>query len=219
MPRLRPSSPTSNLSTSNPYSIATATPKRWPLDIARGAKAINGWSSITWIVALLVCLPVLVVLGSVFVNAGEVWAHLADTVLTTYITNSLILMVGVGAGVLCIGVSTAWLVTMCRFPGVRIFEWALLLPLAAPAYLLAYTYTDWLEYFGPVQTGLRSLFGWQSATDYWFPNMRSIGGAIAMFTLTLYPYVYAGPSRFFGAVGMHSRSQPVTRVWPLAKLC
>jgi iron(III) transport system permease protein len=99
-------------------------------------------------------------------------------------------MVGVALGVLTIGVGTAWLVTMCQFVGVRVFEWALLLPLAAPAYLLAYTYTDWLEYYGPIQTGLRSLFGWQQAGDYWFPNVRSMGGAIAMFTLTLYPYVY-----------------------------
>lgn len=151
---------------------------------------LNGWAIATWITAALVFLPVLVVLGSVFADAGEIWAHLADTVLTKYVTNSLLLMVGVGVGVLIIGVGTAWLVTMCQFPGGRIFEWALLLPLAAPAYLLAYTYTDWLEYFGPVQTGLRSLFGWQSATDYWFPNVRSIGGAIAMFSLTLYPYVY-----------------------------
>ncbi len=150
----------------------------------------SGWAIATWIVASLVCLPVLVVLGSVFTDVGEIWAHLAETVLTTYITNSLLLMVGVAVGVSVIGVGTAWLVTMCQFPGVRIFEWALLLPLAAPAYLLAYTYTDWLEYFGPVQTGLRTLFGWQSATDYWFPNVRSIWGAIAMFTLTLYPYVY-----------------------------
>lgn len=153
---------------------------RWP----------NGWTLVTWIVAALVMLPVLVVLGSVFTNASEIWTHLANTVLTTYVSNSLVLMLGVALGVLIIGVGCAWLVTMCDFVGVRIFEWALLLPLAAPAYLLAYTYTNWLEYFGPVQAGLRNLFGWQSATDYWFPNVRSMGGAIAMFTLTLYPYVY-----------------------------
>ena len=150
----------------------------------------SGWAIATWIVAALVVLPIFVVLGSIFADAGEIWEHLADTVLAQYVTNSLLLMVGVGIGVLTIGVGTAWLVTMCAFPGARMFEWALLLPLAAPAYLLAYTYTDWLEYFGPVQTGLRSLFGWQSATDYWFPNVRSVWGAIALFSLTLYPYVY-----------------------------
>ena len=150
----------------------------------------SGWAIATWIIASLVFLPILVVLGSVFADASDVWTHLADTVLAEYVTNSLLLMLGVGLGVLIIGVGTAWLVTMCQFPGSRIFEWALLLPLAAPAYLLAYTYTDWLEYFGPIQTGLRSVFGWQSQADYWFPNVRSMGGAIAMFSLTLYPYVY-----------------------------
>lgn len=148
------------------------------------------WTLGVWLVAGLVALPVLVVLGSVFADTGEVWAHLASTVLAQYVTNSLLLMVGVAVGVLILGVGTAWLVTMCRFPGSRWFEWALLLPLAAPAYLLAYTYTEWLEYYGPVQTGLRTLFGWESVADYWFPNVRSVGGAIAMFSLTLYPYVY-----------------------------
>ncbi|MEM6451054.1 MAG: iron ABC transporter permease [Cyanobacteria bacterium P01_D01_bin.105] len=158
-------------------------PKRWIV-------WPSGWAVAVWVVAGLVVLPILVILGSIFADTGDIWSHLADTVLTKYITNSLLLMVGVGVGVLTIGVGTAWLVTMCAFPAVRIFEWALLLPLAAPAYLLAYTYTDWLEYFGPVQTGLRSLFGWQSATDYWFPNVRSLWGAIALFSFTLYPYVY-----------------------------
>lgn len=99
-------------------------------------------------------------------------------------------MLGVGAGVLLLGVGTAWLVTLCSFPGSRVFEWALLLPLAAPAYLLAYTYTEFLDYYGPVQLFLRSLFGWESAGDYWFPNIRSLWGAIVMLSLVLYPYVY-----------------------------
>ncbi|MDJ0705729.1 MAG: iron ABC transporter permease [Leptolyngbyaceae cyanobacterium MO_188.B28] len=141
-------------------------------------------------IAFLVALPILVVLGSVFADSGEVWSHLSSTVLPQYIANSLWLMLGVSLGVLVIGVGTAWLVSLCRFPGRRLFEWGLLLPLAAPAYLLAYTYTDVLEYYGPVQMGLRSLFGWESATAYWFPNVRSVGGAIIMFSLTLYPYVY-----------------------------
>lgn len=134
--------------------------------------------------------PILVVLSSVFTNSSDIWAHLATTVLPQYIQHSLALMVGVGIGVLAIGITTAWLVTMCRFPGSHSFEWALLLPLAAPAYLLAYTYTDVLDYFGPVQTTLRSFFGWQRATDYWFPNIRSVWGAVLLFSLTLYPYVY-----------------------------
>lgn len=184
MPRLRSSSNTSDLDPGLFHSWRIKLSSLW------AALVQQGWAIATWIVAALVCLPVLVVLGSVFADAGDVWAHLADTVLTEYVANSLTLMCGVGAGVLLVGVGTAWLVTMCQFPGVRFFEWALLLPLAAPAYLLAYTYTNWLEYFGPVQTGLRAAFGWESATDYWFPNVRSVWGAIAMFTLTLYPYVY-----------------------------
>ncbi|MFG6101352.1 iron ABC transporter permease [Leptothoe sp. EHU-05/26/07-4] len=152
--------------------------------------AINGWIIAVWLIAMLVASPILVVLGSVFSHSEGVFSHLASTVLTQYITHSLVLMVGVGAGVLFLGISTAWLVTMCRFPGGRLFEWGLLLPLAAPAYLLAYTYTDWLDYYGPVQIWLRSQFGWQSVTDYWFPDVRSVGGAIVMFSFTLYPYVY-----------------------------
>jgi iron(III) transport system permease protein len=141
-------------------------------------------------IALLIAVPVLVILAGIFSNRSETWNHLASTVLSTYILNSLLLALGVGIGVVLIGVSTAWLVTMCRFPGRRLFEWALLLPLAAPAYLLAYVYTELLAYYGPVQTPLRHWFGWQSVQDYWFPNVRSLPGAIAMLVLTLYPYVY-----------------------------
>lgn len=153
-------------------------------------RQFDGWTISVGIIALLMISPVLVVLSGVFADSSEIWQHLAETVLPQYIKNSLILMVGVGAGVLLLGVSTAWLVSTCQFSGRSWFEWLLLLPLAAPAYLLAYVYTDVLEYFGPVQTTLRNIFGWEQATDYWFPNIRSIGGAILLFSLTLYPYVY-----------------------------
>jgi iron(III) transport system permease protein len=151
---------------------------------------VSFWIVSVVAIAAIIATPVIAVLSQLFTNSGDVWQHLASTVLGTYITNSLILMVGVGAGVLAIGVSTAWLVTMCRFPGSKLLEWMLLLPLAAPAYLLAYVYTELLEFYGPVQTRLRQLFGWQTIGDYWFPNIRSIGGAIALLSLTLYPYVY-----------------------------
>jgi iron(III) transport system permease protein len=88
------------------------------------------------------------------------------------------------------GVVTAWLVTMCRFPGVQVFQWALLLPLAIPAYVIAFIYTEILDFSGPVQAWLRAVYGWKSPHDYWFPEIRSLGGAIAMMTLVLYPYVY-----------------------------
>ncbi len=148
------------------------------------------WTILVILIAAVIATPILFVASSIFTFQGDVWSHLATTVLPGYITNSFYLMLGVGTGVFIIGVGTAWLVTACSFPGSKILQWALLLPMAAPAYLLAYTYTDLLEYFGPVQTGLRAIFGWSSAQDYWFPNIRSLWGAIAMLVLVLYPYVY-----------------------------
>ena len=141
-------------------------------------------------IALIIALPILFVFSSIFTDSGAIWQHLAATVLQDYILNSCWLMLLVGTGVCIIGVGTAWLVTMCRFWGSSWLEWALLLPLAAPAYLLAYAYTSMLDYFGPVQSTLRDLFGWTSVNDYWFPEIRSLWGAAVMLLLVLYPYVY-----------------------------
>jgi iron(III) transport system permease protein len=99
-------------------------------------------------------------------------------------------MLGVGISVFFTGVSTAYLVSNFEFFGRKQFEWLLLLPLAVPAYVIAYLYTDLLEYAGPIQRSLRMIFGWQLARDYWFPNIRSMGGAVLMMGLVLYPYVY-----------------------------
>jgi len=147
------------------------------------------WSVGAIAIALLVATPILFIASSVLSAPSEVWGHLAETVLSRYLRNSIVLAIGVSTGVIAIGVSTAWLVSTCEFGGRRIWEGALLFPLAAPAYLLAYTYTDFLEFSGPVQTLLRHVFGWEYG-DYWFPNVRSIGGAILLLALTLYPYVY-----------------------------
>jgi iron(III) transport system permease protein len=147
------------------------------------------WTVGTLIIALVLALPVITVAAFVFHPAGAVWEHLASTVLEDYVRNSLILMLGVALGTLSLGVSTAWLCSTCRFPGRRVFEWALLLPLAMPAYIIAYTYTGMLDYAGPLQTQLRAWFGWQYG-DYWFPQVRSLGGAAIMLSLVLYPYVY-----------------------------
>ena len=155
----------------------------------RWSGLIDGWRLIALGAACAVALPVLVVLASLLAPAGEIWAHLASTVLQSYLRNTLALALGVGCGVLAIGVGTAWLVSMCIFPGRRLFEWALLLPLAVPAYIIGYTYTDLLEYAGPVQGLLREATGWTHA-DYWFPPIRSLGGAIVVMSLVLYPYVY-----------------------------
>lgn len=150
-------------------------PKPWPLSLL--------------LLSFLLATPTLVVLSSVFFPAGDIWSHLLDTVLSRYVRNSILLMTGVSAGVLALGLLPAWLVTAYRFPGSRVFEWALLLPLAIPAYIIAYTYTGMLDVAGPLQSGLRDAFGWRYG-DYWFPEIRSLGGAIAMLSLVFYPYVY-----------------------------
>jgi iron(III) transport system permease protein len=141
------------------------------------------------VVASLIALPVLAVVLHVFQPGGDVWGHLAGTVLPRYVANTFWLMIGVGIGVLVLGVATAWLVAMCRFPGQRSWEWALLLPLAVPTYVIAYAYTDFLQFAGPLQSGLREMLGWGRG-DYWFPQIRSLGGAVTVMTLVLYPYVY-----------------------------
>jgi len=137
----------------------------------------------------ILSIPVLVVFSYVFHPGGETWRHLVDTVLADYVRNSISLMLGVAVGTLSIGVVTAWLVTHYRFPGRDTLIWLLLLPLAMPAYIIAYTYTGMLDFAGPVQSALRGLFEW-TAQDYWFPEIRSLGGAMLMLSLVLYPYVY-----------------------------
>lgn len=140
--------------------------------------------------AALVGLPVLGVLSNVLHGGtSATWVHLASTVLPEYITNTVVLCLTVGIGVSVVGVTTAWLTVMHDFPGRRIFEWALVLPMAMPAYVLAYVYTDFLQFVGPLQTFLREAFAWHK-TDYWFPDIRSLGGAAVMFIVVLYPYVY-----------------------------
>ncbi len=150
----------------------------------------NSLLAISATVAALVGLPVASVLANIFSGGtGDTWAHLAATVLPDYVSNTLWLCLGVGFGVVVLGVATAWLTAMHDFPGRRFFEWGLVLPLAVPAYVLAYVYTDFLQFVGPLQTWLRDTFGWSKA-DYWFPDVRSLGGAVTMFVFVLYPYVY-----------------------------
>ncbi len=140
--------------------------------------------------AVLVALPVLAVGANLFAGGtGETWGHLMATVLPEYVASSIWLCLGVGIGVAAMGTGAAWLVALNDFPGRRMAEWALLLPMAMPAYVLAYTYTDFLQFVGPLQTGLRETFGWKMG-DYWFPEVRSLGGAIVLFSCVLYPYVY-----------------------------
>ncbi|HJQ56556.1 MAG TPA: iron ABC transporter permease [Vineibacter sp.] len=141
------------------------------------------------VVGLLVAIPTLGVLAHLVQPSGAEWRGMVGTVLPDYLLNTLWLLLGVGAGTAFGGVVTAWLIVMCRFPGRRFFEWALTLPLAVPAYVLAYVYADFLQFTGPIQTALRGLFGWGPA-DYWFPDIRTAGGAVVLLSVALYPYVY-----------------------------
>jgi iron(III) transport system permease protein len=149
----------------------------------------GGWTVAAWLIAIAVATPVVTVFSHVFLRKGDIWAHLVDTVLGSYVTNSLLLMIGVGVGVLIVGVPAAWMVTLCRFPGRRMFEWALLLPMAMPAYVVAYTYVGLLDYAGPVQTALRDALGVPNGLR-WIPEIRNLPGAVLMLVLVLYPYVY-----------------------------
>ncbi|AGA32202.1 Ferric iron ABC transporter, permease protein [Thioalkalivibrio nitratireducens DSM 14787] len=159
--------------------------RRWPLLPRRPSL----WQLTSVTVALVLALPVLVIFGHVFLPSTDVWVHLRETMLGEYVTNSLLLLFGVGVGVLVIGIPVAWLVSVCEFPGRRIFQWALMLPLAMPAYIIAYTYTGMLDFTGPVQVLIRDLTG-LGYGQYWFPEIRSLTGAMLMLTLVLYPYVY-----------------------------
>ena len=169
----------------------SAVPQQLDHLITRRRNASAGlWLTVTIGIGVLVATPLVSVVIIALGPAEGIWDHLVSTVLSVYVSNTLWLMLGVGIGTITIGTSTAWLVTMYRFPGRRLLSWALLLPLAVPSYILAFVITDQLEYAGAVQVALRHLFGWTSARDYWFPEIRSLGGAIVVMSLVLYPYVY-----------------------------
>ena len=155
----------------------------------RQQKSNLGWLVCTVCTALLLSIPVVTVLYSITLPASDLWSHLRATVLADYALNSFVLAAGVCIGTSLIGITTAWLCSACNFPGRKIFSWTLLLPLAFPPYIIAYTYTGMLDFAGPVQTLMRNVFDWGYG-DYWFPEIRSIPGAIIMISLVLYPYVY-----------------------------
>ncbi len=151
---------------------------------------LDPWSAGALLIAALVVLPILSVVWIAFNPTENIWPHLLSTTLPRYLGNTLVLTLAVGAICAATGTVLAWLMTMYRFPGSGILQWLNLLPLAIPAYVGAYALVDFLEYAGPVQTGLRGLFGWQSARDYRFPEIRSLGAAIVVLSGALYPYVY-----------------------------
>ena len=149
-----------------------------------------GWSVAALVTAAVVGAPIVAVGVLATGSSGDTWPHLLSTVLPSATVRTIWLMLGVGTVTLVVGTGTAWLVTMYRFPGRGIFEWLLLVPLAMPTYIIAFCYLELLDYSGTVQTALRAAFGWRNAADYWFPDIRSLGGAIFVMSFVLYPYVY-----------------------------
>ncbi|QCP85218.1 iron ABC transporter permease [Cereibacter sphaeroides] len=168
-------------------------PHRTDLPAARAGLRLprpDGWSLGAIAIAALVLMPIVSVIWIAFHPVENIWPHLLSSVLPRYLTNTLVLMGGVAALTAMVGTGAAWLVTMYRFPGARILDHALLFPLAIPAYIGAYALADFLDYSGALQTALRGFMGWQSARDYWFPEVRSRGAAILVLSSALYPYVY-----------------------------
>jgi iron(III) transport system permease protein len=150
---------------------------------------LNLWLFCVMLIGAILIVPLVLVFCSLFFPQVEIWQHLFDTVLSDYVTNSLILAFGVGLLVILIGAPIAWCIARYEFFGRKTLQWLVLLPMAMPAYIIAYTYTGLLDFAGPIQTGLRNTFNWQYG-DYYFPPIRSLGGAIIMLSLVLYPYVY-----------------------------
>lgn len=147
------------------------------------------WKASSGSLSLLLVLPILAIFYLSLGDSGDLFAHLISTVMPTYIYNTVVLVLGVLVLALLFGVPSAWLMAMCRLPGERVLQWALVLPLAMPGYVVGYIFTDWFDYAGPIQIFIRDLSGWQ-AGDYWFPDLRSLGGATAILALVFYPYVY-----------------------------
>lgn len=148
------------------------------------------WSLGAAVIAAIVLLPIASVVWIAFSPSDNIWPHLLSSTLPRYLRNTVILMLSVGVLSGMVGAGAAWIITHYRFPLSQWLEWLLLLPLAIPAYVGAYALVDLLEYAGPVQTALRGLMGWQSARDYWFPEIRSLGAAVIVLSAALYPYVY-----------------------------
>ena len=155
----------------------------------RFLKIFSTWHALPVLTLLFFLSPILIILSSVFADYSENWSHIFEYVLADYILNSLFLVSGVSILVMIIGSLTAWLVTNYQFFGKRFFEWGLILPLAIPPYILAYTFTELFDSYGTMNEIARSLFNLQK-NEMLFPNIRNIYGAIIVFSFTLYPYVY-----------------------------
>ncbi len=148
------------------------------------------WTITAALILGIMLLPVVTIAILALTPPDNIWPHLVSTVLPRALHQTVLLLIGVGLLTLAIGTATAWFVTMYRFPGRTLIDRLLVIPLAMPTYIVAYCYGDLLDYAGPVQSWLRAVFGWTSVRDYWFPEIRSLGGGVLVLSLVLYPYVY-----------------------------
>ena len=186
---------------------------------------LNFWKNISYILIILLLTPIVMLILSSFQNNIDTWLHLFDTKLSIYFYNTLSLILGVGILSITIGVSCAWILAKYKFFLSNFVEWALLLPAAIPAYIVAYCYTDFLEYGGIIQTALREIFNWQSAKEYFFPEIRSMTGAILILSFALYPYIYfitkvaftSTPKNLFNVAKIHGKSEFLYVALPMAR--
>ena len=180
---------------------------------------------ISTLIVFLLLSPIISIIFVANENTAELWGHLLETRFSSYIYNTIILMIGVGTSSIIIGVTLAWLVCRYDFFMSKVIEWCLLLPLAMPAYIVAYCYTDFFEYSGTIQSTLRIIFNWNSASDYYFPEIRSLGGAIFVMSFVLYPYVYfiskiafkSTPVSLFEIAEIHGKNLFLWVAIPLAR--
>ncbi len=164
-------------------------PRAW-LAWARTSGSAPAWTLGVGVVAAVMALPLATIVYLAFSPAAGVWPHLMRTVLPGALADTLLVLAGVSALTLVFGTGTAWLITMYRFPGRALIDRLLVLPLAIPTYIAAYCYVELLDFSGPLQSALRAVFGWHTVKDYWFPDVRSLSGAIIVLSAVLYPYVY-----------------------------
>ena len=176
------------------------------------------------IVFILVC-PIL----SIFISSLEfdlnTWSHLVSTKLGLYTWNTITLLLGVGLTSLFIGLTSAWIIANYNFPFSKILEWALILPLAIPPYIVAYSYTDFLEYSGFIQTFIRDIFLFKTSKEYYCPEIRSMGGAIFVMSFVLYPYIYlisklaflSTPISLYELAKMHGKSSFFNVALPMSR--
>jgi iron(III) transport system permease protein len=183
--------------------LAKARPLSFMQRFARRISAENILVALAALISLIVALPLLSIAVMALAPAPGVWPHLVSTTLPYSVQQTLLLMAGVAALTLAAGAGTAWLITMYRFPGRGLFDWLLILPLALPTYITAYCYGEFLDFTGPVQSALRDLGGFRNYQDYWFPSIRSLGGAIFIFSCVLYPYVYLTARASFALQSIH----------------